>query len=144
MGEDKNMKQAIKKLLGFRSGNPLKMTVALAWYLLCLVVLFFGLTTPVPVTAGAYDGGIYRLSGVILFLWMLSPTVFLSDTPLRQYLPLFRKRQTGFSVMGMMIVFVFFAYLFASVESLHSAAYQEMFNTYIQSAYQAFVEAGAR
>ena len=144
MGEDKNMKQAIKKLLGFRSGNPLKMTVALAWYLLCLVVLFFGLTTPVPVTAGAYDGGIYRLSGVILFLWMLSLAVFLSDTPLRQYLPLFRKRQTGFSVMGMMIVFVFFAYLFASVESLHSAAYQEMFNTYIQSAYQAFVEAGAR
>lgn len=138
------MKQAIKKLLGFRSGNPLKTTVALAWYLLCLVVLFFGLTTPVPVTAGAYDGGIYRLSGVILFLWMLSPAVFLSDTPLRQYLPLFRKRQTGFSVMGMMIVFVFFAYLFASVESLHSAAYQEMFNTYIQSAYQAFVEAGAR
>lgn len=138
------MKQAIKKLLGFRSGNLLKMTVALAWYLLCLVVLFFGLTTPVPVTAGAYDGGIYRLSGVILFLWMLSPAVFLSDTPLRQYLPLFRKRQTGFSVMGMMIVFVFFAYLFASVESLHSAAYQEMFNTYIQSAYQAFVEAGAR
>ena len=138
------MKQAIKKLLGFRSGNPLKMTVALAWYLLCLVVLFFGLTTPVPVTAGAYDGGIYRLSGVILFLWMLSPAVFLSDTPLRQYLPLFCKRQTGFSVMGMMIVFVFFAYLFASVESLHSAAYQEMFNTYIQSAYQAFVEAGAR
>ena len=138
------MKQAIKKLLGFRSGNPLKMTVALAWYLLCLVVLFFGLTTPVPVIAGAYDGGIYRLSGVILFLWMLSPAVFLSDTPLRQYLPLFRKRQTGFSVMGMMIVFVFFAYLFASVESLHSAAYQEMFNNYIQSAYQAFVEAGAR
>ena len=138
------MKQAIKKLLGFRSGNPLKMTVALAWYLLCLVVLFFGLTTPVPVTAGAYDGGIYRLSGVILFLWMFSPAVFLSDTPQRQYLPLFRKRQTGFSVMGMMIVFVFFAYLFASVESLHSAAYQEMFNTYIQSAYQAFVEAGAR
>lgn len=138
------MKQAIKKLLGFRSGNPLKMTVALAWYLLCLVVLFFGLTTPVPVTAGAYDGGIYRLSGVILFLWMFSPAVFLSDTPLRQYLPLFRKRQTGFSVMGMMIVFVFFVYLFASVESLHSAAYQEMFNTYIQSAYQAFVEAGAR
>lgn len=138
------MKQAIKKMLGFRSGNPLKMTVALAWYLLCLVVLFFGLTTPVPVTAGAYDGGIYRLSGVILFLWMLSPAVFLSDTPLRQYLSLFRKRQTGFSVMGMMIVFVFFAYLFASVESLHSAAYQEMFNTYIQSAYQAFVEAGAR
>ena len=138
------MKQAIKKMLGFRSGNPLKMTVALAWYLLCLVVLFFGLTTPVPVTAGAYDGGIYRLSGVILFLWMLSPAVFLSDTPPRQYLPLFRKRQTGFSVMGMMIVFVFFAYLFASVESLHSAAYQEMFNTYIQSAYQAFVEAGAR
>ena len=119
------MKQAVKKLLGFRSGNPLKMTVALAWYLLCLVVLFF-------------------LSGVILFLWMLSPAVFLSDTPLRQYLPLFRKRQTGFSVMGMMIVFVFFAYLFASVESLHSAAYQQMFNTYIQSAYQAFVEAGAR
>ena len=115
MGEDKNMKQAIKKLLGFRSGNPLKMTVALAWYLLCLVVLFFGLTTPVPVTAGAYDGGIYRLSGVILFLWMLSPAVFLSDTPLRQYLPLFRKRQTGFSVMGMMIVFVFFAYLLSLI-----------------------------
>ena len=138
------MKQTIRKLFGFRSGKPVKMIAALAWYLLCLVVLFFGLTTPVPVAASAYDAGLYRLSGVILFLWMLSPAVFLSNTPLRQYLPLFRKRQTGFSVMGMMIVFVFFAYLFASVESLHSPAYQEAFNTYIQSAYQAFVDAGTR
>lgn len=138
------MKQTIKKFFGFRSGKLIKMTVAAVWYMLCFVVLFFVLTTQVPVAASARDERLYRISGVILFLWMLSPAVFLSDTQLRQYLPLFRKRQVGFSVMGMMIVFVFFAYLFASVESLHSDAYQEAFNTYIQSAYQAFVDAGAR
>jgi len=141
---DGEMKQTWKKILGFRSGKPWKMLLAVAWYILSLIILFFGLTTSIPVLASTYDQMIYRISAVILVLWLLSPTIFLSETAARNYLPLFRKRQAGFTIVGMMIVFIFFTYLFASVESLHSAVYQNAFDSYIQTAYQGFVDAGSR
>ena len=118
------------------------MLAALLWYALCVAVLICGMTAEVPVPADAHDKFLYRIGAIIIFLWLLSPALFLSDSKMRSYLPLFRRRQFGFSMLGMMIAFVFFAYLFASLESLHSAAYQEEFGAYIQSAYQTFIDAG--
>ena len=115
----------LRKLLGFRSGKPWKSLVAGAYYLLALAVLIFGLFSRMPVSGGSQDAAIYRGEVLILFLWMLSPAIFLSDTPYRQYLPLFRKRTRSWSLTGMMIVFLFFAYLFASVDSLHTPAYRQ-------------------
>ncbi len=138
------MKQTWKKVLGFRSGRPWKMLVASTWYILNLIILFFGLTTPTLIPASAYDQIIYRFSAVILVLWLLSPAFFLSDTTVRRYLPLFCKRRAGFTLLGMMIVFIFFTYLFASIENLHSVAYQNDFNSYIQAVYQNFIDAGSK
>ena len=100
------------------------------------------MTTPLPVQAGDYDVGIYRLSGLVIVLWMLSPAIFLSETPFRRWLPLFKKRENLASLAGMMVVFLFFAYLFAVVDGLHSQAFKQAFSEYIETAYNAFVEAG--
>lgn len=134
--------KALGKVLGFRTGKPWKMLIAGIYYLLCLVVLWYCMTTPLPVQAGDYDVGIYRLSGLVIVLWMLSPAIFLSETPFRRWLPLFKNRENLASLAGMMVVFLFFAYLFAVVDGLHSQAFKQAFSEYIETAYNVFVEAG--
>lgn len=132
------------RLLGFRSGKPLKKIAAVLYYALCVAVLVLAMVTPVPVSAGARDQFIYRLSGVIIFVWMMSPAIFLSETPLRRWLPFFKKKNFMGSLGGMMIVFLFFAYLFAAVGELYTPEFNGAFGAYIQSTYESFIEAGIR
>ena len=73
---------------------------------------------------------------------MLSPAIFLSDTAFRAKLPLFKKRIAMYSMVGLMIVFVLFQYLFTAVEGLHTHEYLDEFRTYISATYEGFVEAG--
>lgn len=114
----------LRWLFGFRSKTPWKMLLAGLYYLAGLAILTCGLFSPPFVAAEGGDRIIYRISTVILFLWIESPAVFLSDTPLRSRLPFFRDRTLLRSMVGMMIVFVLFAYLFAAVERGHTAQYQ--------------------
>ena len=111
-------------LFGFRSKTPWKMVLAGLYYLAGFAVLASGLFSPPFVAAVGIDLTIYRISAVILFLWMESPAVFLSDTPLRRRLPFFRDKTPLRALVGMMIVFVLFAYLFAAVEQQHTQSYQ--------------------
>ena len=73
---------------------------------------------------------------------MLSPAIFLSDTAFRAKLPLFKKRIAMYSLVGLMIVFVLFQYLFTAVEGLHTREYLDEFRTYISVTYKGFVGAG--
>lgn len=137
------MKKTLHKLLGFRSQKPWKMIVAVIWYLLSLALLILAVGTPPPVAAGAYDTGIYYLTAIIIWLWMISPAIFMSDTFLRQGIPFFRNQTRLSSLAGMMVVFIFFAYLFASVDSLHTDQYKQAFAAYSEAAYQTVVDIGS-
>ena len=137
------MKAVLKRCWGFRSGVPWKMIVAVLYYAMCLVFLVIGMTTPPLIEAGPWDAFVVKLSTFVLFLWMLSPAIFLSETPLRDILPFFRDRIAMRSLVGLMIVFVLFQYLFMASESLHTPEYKEVFNTYICASYETFVEAGS-
>lgn len=136
------MKKYLKKILGFRSWTPWKMIVACLYAVVALVYLWFAMTTPLPIEAGTYDTVIYRISAFVIFLWIISPVIFLSDTPLRRHLPLFRKKVGSMSLVGMMVVFLLFSYLFAMTESWHTPEYKEAFEAYNEAAYEQFVEAG--
>lgn len=138
------MKNVLGKCLGFRSGTPWKMIVAVLYYAMCVGFLVIGMTTPPLVAADGWDTFVVKLSTFILFLWMLSPAIFLSDTPMRDKLPFFRDRIAIRSLVGLMIVFVIFQYLFMTSESMHSEEYKEVFNTYINASFETFVEAGSR
>lgn len=137
------MKEILKRSWGFRSGTPWKMLLAVLYYAACLGFLVIGMTTPPLIEAGPWDAFVVKLSTVILFLWMLSPAIFLSETPLRDILPFFRDRIAMRSLVGLMIVFVLFQYLFMTSESLHTPEYQEVFREYISASYETFVEAGS-
>lgn len=136
------MKHVLKKVWGFRSGTPWKMILAVLYYSACAGFLLIGMTTPPLVPCGQWDAVVVKFSTFILFLWMLSPAIFLSDTAMREILPFFKDRIPMRSLVGMMIVFVLFQYLFMTSESLHTPEYKETFNIYITASYEDFVEAG--
>ena len=131
-----------RKLLGWRSGTPWKAGLALAYFLLCACFLVIALTTAPLIPAGQHDTLVYRLSSCILFLWLLSPAIFLSDTRLRDRLPFFKDRQRLRSLTGMLIVSMLFFYLFFLVEGWHTQTYKDSFRTYIETTFETFVEAG--
>lgn len=136
------MKRTLRKLLGFRSGTPWKELLAAVYYLACATFLVIGMATPPLIACGPWDTAVVKLSTFVLFLWMLSPAIFLSDTDFRAKLPLFKKRIAMYSLVGLMIVFVLFQYLFTAVEGLHTHEYLDEFRTYISATYEGFVEAG--
>lgn len=114
----------VKWLFGFRSGTLWKMIVATVYYAFGLVVLFFGLFSSPFIEAGAYDTSVYRATVVIIFFWIESPVIFLSDTPIREKLPFFRHHTASYSLVGMMCMCVLFVYLFATVDSYHTEEYK--------------------
>jgi len=136
------MKNKLRVVLGFRSKTPWKMIVACCYYVLCLVILIVGLMTRPPIEANGRDTLVYFVSVLMIFLWMLSPAIFLSNTPLRGKLPLFRKHDALKSLLGMMIVFLLFSYLFAMTESWHSPSYKVAFQAYNEATFNGFVQAG--
>jgi len=95
------------------------------------VFLITALVTPPLVPADARDAALFKLSSIILFLWMASPAVFLSDTAFRRRLPLFKDRQGSKSLIGMFLVSLLFLNLFIQTERLHSVEYQKEFKAYL-------------
>ncbi|MEA4897207.1 hypothetical protein ACH6CV_09375 [Bacillota bacterium Meth-B3] len=136
------MKITRKNIWGFRSGTPWKSGVALIYYLACAAFLVIAMTTPPLIPAGAWDAAVVKLSSFVLFVWMLSPAIFLSDTPMRGKLPFFKDRRAMRSLVGLMIVFVLFHYLFMAVEGLHTPEYKAAFTKYIGASFDRFIEAG--
>lgn len=137
------MRDVLSKCLGFRSGVPWKKLLAIMYYAACLAFLIIGMITPPLIEAGPWDTFVVKMSTFILFLGMLSPAIFLSETSLRDALPFFRDRIAIRSLVGLMIVFVLFQYLFGVSEALHTSEYKEAFNKYISTSYEAFEEAGS-
>lgn len=133
----------MRKVLGFRSGTPWKAVIAVLYYLAACAVLWYGMTTPPGVRAGEYDLLILRLSVLVIVAGMLSPAVFLSETPIRCRLPFFRKRTASMTAAGLMVAGIFFTYLFAAVDSLHTEEFGEAYRSYIDSMYESFIEAGS-
>lgn len=131
-----------KRLFGFRSGMLWRSGIALVYYFVCISFLVIAMSTPPLIPAETWDAIVVKLSSFVLFLWMLSPAIFLSDTPLREHLPFFKDHQGMRSLVGLMIVFVAFLYLFMLVEKLHSQAYEEVFREYINASFDMFVQAG--
>lgn len=136
------IKNNIHRLFGFRSGVPYKKILAVVYYLVCILAYVICIVTPPPVTGGVRDVLILRISTTLLFLYFISPAICLSETPLRDKLPIFRKRTKMDSIMGMIIWGTLVLYFFWLSESFHTASYRQQFSAYITQAFEAFIEAG--
>lgn len=136
------IKQNIHRLFGFRSGVPYKKILAVLYYLVCVLAFGICITAPPPVAGGVRDILVLRISTTLIFLYFISPAICLSDTPLRDKLPIFKKRTKMDSFMGMVILGTLMLYLFWLSESFHSELYRQQFSAYIAQTFETFIEAG--
>ena len=83
------------RCFGFRSGMLWKKVLSVAYMLfilICVLVVFTDTEQPAD------------LADCIILLALCTPYIFLSDTPLRKKLPLFKERKALYSFLGMLIV----------------------------------------
>lgn len=111
-------------LLGFRSNKAWKKVLSV------LYIIFFGIVALAGMSGGregqvtVYDFVIDKIWSFILILTFFSPYIFLSNTKLRDVLPLFNKRKAGLSFVGMIVVVFLLAFIGGGVNSMHSEEYQ--------------------
>lgn len=110
-------------LLGFRSNKGWKKVLSCIYLGFCGIMLF---ATCLGGRAGkitVYDFLIDKLWNLLYVLLLLSPHIFLSNTKLREVLPLFKKRKAGASFLGMIVVFFAMVIICGVVNSMHSQEY---------------------
>lgn len=128
----------LRKIFGFRSKTGWKSTVAVSYLLFCFAYLFIAIVTPPLIECSVYDTVIYKISSLVIFFWLISPFILLSETKLRDWLPFFNKRYSMSSFLGLMVASLLFLLFFIGVESYHSEEYKNNFRDYINTTYDNF------
>lgn len=131
-------KENLRKVFGFRSQTGWKSTVAVCYLLFCFAFLIIAMVTPPLISCDLKDAIIYRLSCLVIFVWLISPFILLSDTKLRDRLPFFSSHYSMSSLAGMLAATIFFILFFIGVESYHSQSYKDDFQKYINETFDVF------
>ena len=113
-----------KALLGFRSNKIWKKIISVAYLVVCGLVLLGTLVESRQGQVTMYDHIINKVYSIVLVLTLVSPYIFLSDTKIRNTLPLFKDKTRGKSIGGMAIVLVCLFALSSIVNGFHSAEYK--------------------
>lgn len=113
-----------KALLGFRSNKIWKKIISVAYLVVCGLVLLGTLVEGRQGQVTMYDHIINKVYSIVLVLTLVSPYIFLSDTKIRNTLPLFKDKTRGKSIGGMAIVLVCLFALSGIVNGFHSAEYK--------------------
>ena len=112
------------KILGFRSGKVWKRAVSILYFCVCVIVLLAAIFTKRSGQITMYDFLIDKALYLVLFIWLLSPYVLLSNTAFRGKMPLFKQHTIGASLWGMVIVSVLMLFAFGAVYTFHSNEYK--------------------
>ncbi|MBS3956046.1 MAG: hypothetical protein KGZ40_00720 [Clostridiales bacterium] len=112
------------RLLGFRSRSPVKMVLALAYYVFWLLFTLFAVLPSASPSADARDIFLQVLKGVMLSLLLITPALALSDFGYRERLPLFKRRNVLANAIGFATCLILFFVSFAVADSLHSPSYK--------------------
>ena len=111
-------------LLGFRSRKGWKKIVAICYLIFWGLFIVVNLFSARQGKVSSYDYFVDKAHMSLITLIFLSPFMFLSNTKLRNSLPLFKTRKMSQSALGMLIVVLSLGALAGSVNSLHSQEYK--------------------
>ena len=111
-------------LLGFRSSKGWKKFLSTLYLIFCGMLALSAFAGGRQGQVTMYDFVIDKVWRMTIVLVLLSPYIFLSDTKLRDILPLFRRRNAGLSFLGMMIVMFTIAFIGGRINLMHSEEYQ--------------------
>lgn len=119
------------KLFGFRSGVSWKMIPALFYYSLMLLYMGTGIYGELRYYKfEPIDIVIFVLKYIMFFIWFFSPAIFLSDFKFRDKLPFFKKRETGASIIGIILVSMFCSFMIFVYKGVMSDTYYNSVKAY--------------
>ena len=111
-------------LWGFRSKKAWKMVLSGFYLLFCVILLIGAVTQKRPPALPTPDYRIDLATNLLTLLLFLSPYIFLSDSPLRDRLPVFKKKNLRTDCCGLIIVvFIIFTGI-GLLDELHTDAYK--------------------
>lgn len=120
-----DMRKKVGVLFGFRSNTSWKKVLSVLYLMFCgfMFIVIFSEGRKGRVTV--YDFVINKFAYAFIAVSFLSPYLFLSNTRLRDLLPLFKKRNAIASTIGMVCVVSVLGLSSGAVSSLHSEEYKE-------------------
>lgn len=96
------------KLFGFRSGQSYKMIPAILYYAFMLFYIVTGIYGEIKYYSfEPMDVILTIIKYIFFFILFFSPAIFLSDFKYRDSLPFFKKRSSGATITGLLIVWMF-------------------------------------
>ena len=96
------------KIFGFRTGAPYKMIPAILYYAFMIFFVGSGIYGEIKYyDFEPVDIVLTVIKYIFLIIMFFSPLIFLSDFKYRDSLPFFKKRETGSTIMGLILVIMF-------------------------------------
>ncbi len=108
------------KLLGFRTNKIWKKIVSILYLIFCFIYLLAVIGTEKYVNITNYDYLISQICDSLIFVIMITPYIFLSNTKFRNILPLFKKHSVGTSTIGLIIVTIIIGVISGVIDAAHS------------------------
>lgn len=108
------------KLLGFRTNTAWKKVLSILYLIFSLFYLISVIFAEKYVNITNYDFMISQICDFLIFVVMIFPYIFLSNTKFRDKLPLFKKHTKGASLAGLLIVTVIIGIVSGVLEEVHS------------------------
>lgn len=116
---DKSIKKTAK-LLGFRTNKIWKKIVSILYLIFCFIYLLAVICTDKYVNITNHDFIISQICDSMIFVIMITPYIFLSNTKFRNILPLFKKHSIGASAIGLIIVTIIIGIISGVIDTAHS------------------------
>lgn len=121
--QKKNNKKG--KLLGFRTNKIWKKILSVGYLIFSFIYLLAVLCTEKYVNITNYDFAISQICDLLIFVIMITPYIFLSDTKFRNKMPLFKKRTIITSTFGLIIITVIIGVISGIIDNAHSPEFKK-------------------
>lgn len=108
------------KLLGFRTNKIWKKIVSILYLIFCFIYLLGVIGTEKYVNITNHDFIISQICDSLIFVILIAPYIFLSNTKFRNILPLFKKHSIGASAIGLIIVTIIIGVISGIIDASHS------------------------
>lgn len=108
------------KLLGFRTNKIWKKIVSILYLIFCFIYLLGVIGTEKYVNITNHDFIVSQICDSLIFVIMITPYIFLSNTKFRNILPLFKKHSIGASAIGLITVTIIIGVVSGIIDASHS------------------------
>ncbi len=108
------------KLLGFRTNIIWKKIVSIIYLIFCFIYLLGVIGAEKYVNITNHDFIISQIYDTLIFVIMITPYIFLSNTRFRNILPLFKKHSLGASAIGLIFVTIIIGVISGVIDAAHS------------------------